>query len=169
MSLETEILQRITSTSVQYLLILHCKNGFEPSSKTFILFRDITDNRYLPRNSLPSYPNIVIYLICWQLLSENVIITMKYVLCSLKLQGSIKISSRLRPYTNTLTQESESHLHKWLHCFLFVRSPEALESSLWWHLAHFRAIYYRIYCYFLWCHLKEQKKELVKTIYLRIL
>ena len=48
---------------------------------------------------------------------------------------------------NTLTQESESHLHKWLHCFLFVLSQEALGSSPWWHLARFRAIYYRIDCY----------------------
>ena len=72
----------------------------------------------------------------------------------------------LSPYTNTLTQESESHLHKWLHCRLFVLSREALGSSPWWHLARFRAIYYRIYCYFRWCHLKEQKKNKLELFYL---
>ena len=55
----------------------------------------------------------------------------------------------LSPYANTLTQESESHLHKWLHWFLFPMSRGVLGSSLWWHLAHFRAIYYRIDCYYL--------------------
>ena len=161
MSLETEVLQGITSTSVQYHLIWHCKNRFEPSSKTFIAVRDVTDNRYLPRNSLPSYPDIVIYLISWQLLSENLIITIQYSMPSFK----FKNYATNFIWFHILTQESESHLHKWLHCRLFVLSLEALGSSPWWHLARFRAIYYRIYCYYLWCHLKEEKKELVWPIY----
>ena len=93
-------MQRITSTSVQYLFIWHCKNGFEPSSKTFIFFRVFTDNRYLPRNSLSSYPNIVLYLVPWQLLSGNVIIEIRYFMWALTIPKYCLNFNRVNTLTN---------------------------------------------------------------------